>query len=183
MFETRSEAWAAVGLEVEINRQAVRQAARRLPFELLGLIAVIVGRNCGDRGRQGSSESPRHRCGCEGCGGRPRPRLWMVDLTRSGKGNACRVPAHGPGDRRDRGVPDPAVGRGGHNPGGAGGGWHLTSGAGGRRCLHRDRRRPRRPADAREPLCRHGALECPTVPPGGASALPGGRARREESMA
>ena len=45
MFETRSEAWAAAGLEVEVNRQAVRQAARRLPLELLGLIAVIVGRN------------------------------------------------------------------------------------------------------------------------------------------
>jgi small conductance mechanosensitive channel len=45
MFETRSEAWAAVGLDVEVNRHAVRHAARRLPFELLGLIAVIVGRN------------------------------------------------------------------------------------------------------------------------------------------
>jgi small-conductance mechanosensitive channel len=45
MFETRSEAWAAVGLEVEINRHAVRRAARRLPLELLGLVAVIVGRN------------------------------------------------------------------------------------------------------------------------------------------
>ena len=45
MFETRSEAWAAVGLEVEVNRHAVRQAARRLPLELLALIAVIVGRN------------------------------------------------------------------------------------------------------------------------------------------
>jgi small conductance mechanosensitive channel len=45
MFETRSEAWAAVGLDVEVNRHAVRHAARRLPFEFLGLIAVIVGRN------------------------------------------------------------------------------------------------------------------------------------------
>jgi small conductance mechanosensitive channel len=45
MFETRSEAWAAVGLDVEINRHAVRQAAWRLPLELLALIAVIVGRN------------------------------------------------------------------------------------------------------------------------------------------
>ena len=45
MFETRSEAWAAVGLELEINRHAIRQATRRLPLELLGLIAVIVGRD------------------------------------------------------------------------------------------------------------------------------------------
>jgi small conductance mechanosensitive channel len=42
MFETRSEAWAAAGLEVEINRQAVRKAQRRLPFEILGIAAVIV---------------------------------------------------------------------------------------------------------------------------------------------
>ncbi len=43
MFETRSEAWAAVGLDVEINRHAARMAARRLPFELAAFIAVIVG--------------------------------------------------------------------------------------------------------------------------------------------
>jgi small conductance mechanosensitive channel len=43
MFETRSEAWAATGLEVEINRQAVRKAARRLPFEVLAIAAVILG--------------------------------------------------------------------------------------------------------------------------------------------
>jgi small conductance mechanosensitive channel len=43
MFETRSEAWAAAGLEVEINRQAVRKAQRRLPFEVLAIAAVIVG--------------------------------------------------------------------------------------------------------------------------------------------
>lgn len=43
MFETRSEAWAAAGLEVEINRQAVRKAQRRLPLEVLGIAAVIVG--------------------------------------------------------------------------------------------------------------------------------------------
>jgi small-conductance mechanosensitive channel len=45
MFETRSEAWAAVGLEVEVNRQTTREAMRRLPFELLAVIAVILGRN------------------------------------------------------------------------------------------------------------------------------------------
>jgi small-conductance mechanosensitive channel len=43
MFETRSEAWAAVGLEVEINRQEARKALRRLPVELLLMIAVIWG--------------------------------------------------------------------------------------------------------------------------------------------
>jgi small-conductance mechanosensitive channel len=43
MFETRSEAWAAVGLEVEINRHQVQVAVRRLPLEVLGLAAVIVG--------------------------------------------------------------------------------------------------------------------------------------------
>jgi small conductance mechanosensitive channel len=43
MFETRSEAWAAVGLETEINRQEARKALRRLPAELILLIAVIWG--------------------------------------------------------------------------------------------------------------------------------------------
>jgi small conductance mechanosensitive channel len=45
MFETRSEAWAAVGLEVELNRHAMRAAARRLPVELLLVVAVILGRH------------------------------------------------------------------------------------------------------------------------------------------
>jgi small-conductance mechanosensitive channel len=43
MFETRSEAWAAVGLEVEINRQEARRSLRRLPVELFALIGVVVG--------------------------------------------------------------------------------------------------------------------------------------------
>lgn len=43
MFETRSEAWAAVGLEAQINRQEAQRSQRRLPFELLLLIAVIWG--------------------------------------------------------------------------------------------------------------------------------------------
>jgi small conductance mechanosensitive channel len=45
MFETRSEAWAAVGLEVEINRQEAQKSLRRLPVELLLLIAVIWGQS------------------------------------------------------------------------------------------------------------------------------------------
>lgn len=45
MFETRSEAWAAVGLEVEINRQEAQRSLRRLPVEVLLLAAVIVGEN------------------------------------------------------------------------------------------------------------------------------------------
>jgi small conductance mechanosensitive channel len=44
MFETRSEAWAAVGLEVEINRLEARKALKRLPVELVLLIAVIWGK-------------------------------------------------------------------------------------------------------------------------------------------
>src|ERR1700679_1062914 len=43
MFETRSEAWAAVGLETEINRQEAQKALRRLPAELILLIAGIWG--------------------------------------------------------------------------------------------------------------------------------------------
>ena len=43
MFETRSEAWAAVGLEAEVNRHEVRQSLRQLPVELLLLIGVIWG--------------------------------------------------------------------------------------------------------------------------------------------
>jgi small conductance mechanosensitive channel len=43
MFETRSEAWAAVGLEVEVSQHAVRSAAWRLILELIALIAVVAG--------------------------------------------------------------------------------------------------------------------------------------------
>lgn len=45
MFETRSEAWAAVGLEVEIDRQAAQAAMRRLPVEVLALVGVVIGEN------------------------------------------------------------------------------------------------------------------------------------------
>src|SRR5579875_3522022 len=45
MFETRSEAWAAVGLEADINRQEARSSMARLPAELLLLAGVIVGRD------------------------------------------------------------------------------------------------------------------------------------------
>jgi small conductance mechanosensitive channel len=43
MFETRSEAWAAVGLEVQVDRREAQMSLRRLPVELLGLVAVIWG--------------------------------------------------------------------------------------------------------------------------------------------
>lgn len=43
MFETRSEAWAAVGLEVEVDRHEARKSLIRLPFEILGLAGVIWG--------------------------------------------------------------------------------------------------------------------------------------------
>ena len=43
MFETRSEAWAAVGLETQINRHEAQRSLRRLPVQLLLLIAVIWG--------------------------------------------------------------------------------------------------------------------------------------------
>jgi small-conductance mechanosensitive channel len=43
MFETRSEAWQAVGLEVKINHQALRRARLLLAIEIPVLIAVVVG--------------------------------------------------------------------------------------------------------------------------------------------
>ena len=43
MFETRSEAWAAVGLEVEVDRHEAKKSLRRLPIEAVALIAVIWG--------------------------------------------------------------------------------------------------------------------------------------------
>jgi small-conductance mechanosensitive channel len=43
MFETRSEAWAAVGLDVKINQQALRRSRWRLVVEIPLLVAVIVG--------------------------------------------------------------------------------------------------------------------------------------------
>lgn len=43
MFETRSEAWAAVGLDVEIDRHQAQKSLMRLPFELVALAGVIWG--------------------------------------------------------------------------------------------------------------------------------------------
>jgi small-conductance mechanosensitive channel len=42
MFETRSEAWAAVGLEAQVNTRHVRSARRRLVVTIPLLIACIV---------------------------------------------------------------------------------------------------------------------------------------------
>ena len=44
MFETRSDAWAAVGLGFEVNRAVVRRATRRLIVEIPLVIGVIVGK-------------------------------------------------------------------------------------------------------------------------------------------
>lgn len=43
MFETRSEAWAAVGLNFEVNRREVQRARRRLIVEAIVLAFVIWG--------------------------------------------------------------------------------------------------------------------------------------------
>ncbi len=48
MFETRSHAWAAVGLEVEVNHKAVRKAWGRLAITVPLLIAAIVGEALAD---------------------------------------------------------------------------------------------------------------------------------------
>ncbi len=49
MFDTRSEAWAAVGLELELNRQVIRRALGRLPVEVAVLVLVIMGRDWAGR--------------------------------------------------------------------------------------------------------------------------------------
>lgn len=43
MFETRSEAWAAVGLDFEVNRREVQRARRRLAVLAVVLAAVVYG--------------------------------------------------------------------------------------------------------------------------------------------
>jgi small conductance mechanosensitive channel len=43
MFETRSHAWAAVGLEVEVNQKALRRARWRLVVLIPLLVAAFVG--------------------------------------------------------------------------------------------------------------------------------------------
>ncbi|HWD63634.1 MAG TPA: mechanosensitive ion channel family protein [Solirubrobacteraceae bacterium] len=43
MFETRSDAWAAVGLEFEVNRREVQRSRRRLGVLVVALAAVIWG--------------------------------------------------------------------------------------------------------------------------------------------
>src|SRR5579884_31297 len=42
MFETRSEAWAAVGLNVEVNHDVVRRAQRRITLCVPLLVAVLI---------------------------------------------------------------------------------------------------------------------------------------------
>jgi small-conductance mechanosensitive channel len=43
MFETRSDAWAAVGLDFEINRREVQRSRRRLIVLVVALVLVIWG--------------------------------------------------------------------------------------------------------------------------------------------
>ncbi len=43
MFETRSHAWAAVGLEVEVDRKKIRKAWERMALCVPLVIAVAVG--------------------------------------------------------------------------------------------------------------------------------------------
>ena len=45
MFETRSEAWAAVGLELEVDKRDVRKARRQLAVTIPLLIATVVARS------------------------------------------------------------------------------------------------------------------------------------------
>ncbi|MDE3129790.1 MAG: mechanosensitive ion channel family protein [Acidobacteriota bacterium] len=73
MFETRSEAWAAVGLEVEINRQEAQRSRRRLPVELLLLIAVIWGQSAAQRHIEALADQ-RSRL-------HPHGTSWIVDKT------------------------------------------------------------------------------------------------------
>ncbi len=45
MFETRSDAWAAVGLDMKVNQREVRNARRRLVLTVSALIATIIARS------------------------------------------------------------------------------------------------------------------------------------------
>jgi small conductance mechanosensitive channel len=45
MFETRSDAWAAVGLDMKVNQRELRNSRRRLAVEIPALIATIIGRS------------------------------------------------------------------------------------------------------------------------------------------
>jgi small conductance mechanosensitive channel len=45
MFETRSDAWAAVGLDMQVNQRELRNSRRRLAVEIPALIATIIGRS------------------------------------------------------------------------------------------------------------------------------------------
>lgn len=45
MFETRSEAWAAAGLQIEVNLQVARSAGRRLAVWVPLLVATVVARD------------------------------------------------------------------------------------------------------------------------------------------
>ncbi len=122
MFETRSQAWREVGLLRQISPRVVKRAR----LEALLLVPLFVGvvilydnrvsligtpgtpRSPGDAGTGAGNPGARRdraRAGGPRLGDRARRRPWP---------GAAAVPAPGPGDRRDGGVPDPADdGRGG----------------------------------------------------------------------
>jgi small conductance mechanosensitive channel len=49
MFETRSHEWAAVGLEVKVNRHDARKASQRLALTLPLLVAAVIGEIAANR--------------------------------------------------------------------------------------------------------------------------------------
>ena len=186
MFETRSDAWEAVGLSVDVSKRAVRRAQRealvlfplavglrdRLPQPLLAarlapqapaavLLADEPADAAADRRRD---RADRDRLGT-GQGRQPfrRPDVHAADGSGDGGDRRLRHPAahdrHHGARRAER--------RRGQPPG-----------AGRRRRIHGGRRRSRRPADARQRDRRDGAAERPAVPGRRADPAAGRRRRR-----
>jgi small conductance mechanosensitive channel len=62
MFETRSDAWAAVGLDVEINQKVINKAWRRLAVTVPLLVAALIA-------EQRAIDHKVH--------GRPHPETWI----------------------------------------------------------------------------------------------------------
>ena len=43
MFETRTDAWSATGLTLDVDQPKIRRAQRSLTVEIMLLVAVVVG--------------------------------------------------------------------------------------------------------------------------------------------
>ncbi len=171
MFETRSDAWAAVGLNVEMNKKVERAAWRRAYLSLPAVIAVFI--------LQAHALSEVHNA--------KRGHPWLGFVTKTevraiavllvlllgwlisrdvGRLSPKAFRRMDPSDGRHRRVHGPVPVRRRHDPRRSRSGGNKRGRRRRRRWPDRDRPGPRRAADARQPVRGDRAAQCAAVPSG-----------------